>query len=445
MTERANLTSRTVEALSAGAAERIVWDTKLSGFGVRVYPSGTRKFLIQYRNAGGQTRRMVLGDFTKLTADRARDMAKKHFAAVVEGEDPARAKQVHRASMTVADLCDAYMEACRAGLVTGRNEQPKKALTIYTDNGRIERHIKPLLGALKATDVVRADVERFKAGVVTGKTATDAKTKTRGRAIVTGGRGAATRTLGLLGAIFKWGIENGIVVENPVRGVSRFKDGNRKALLNDDQYRALGIALDTLAAKCTAKGVPVHHPYGLAAIRFIALSGVRKGEAIGLKWTELDAAGGCLRLQDSKTGESVRPLGAAAIAVAKGMEAISDNVFAAGPKLPGYQGLPRLWRLVQATARPEGLEAGEPGPLDEVTLHGLRHSFAGTADGLECSVPTIAAMLGHSLAGVTAGYVFKRLDKPLIVATDRVAGNIDRTMRATHSDSNVVAFEAAHG
>lgn len=442
MTERANLTSRTVETLSIGAVERIVWDIKLSGFGVRIYPSGTRKFLIQYRNAGGQTRRMVLGDFTKLTADRAREIAKKHFAAVVEGEDPARAKQVHRASMTVADLCDAYMEACRAGLVTSRNQQQKKPLTIYTDNGRIERHIKPLLGGLKAADVARADIERFKAGVVTGKTATDAKTKSRGRAIVKGGRGAATRALGLLGAIFQWGIGQGIVSSNPVRGVSRFKDGKRKALLSDDQYRALGIALDTLAAKVTAKEVPVHHPYGLAAIRFIALSGVRKGEAINLKWSELDVASSCLRLQDSKTGESVRPLGAAALAVAKKMEAISENVFAAGPTLPGYQGLPRLWKLIKAAAKPESLEADQPGPLDDVTLHGLRHSFAGTADGLECSVPTIAAMLGHSLAGVTEGYVFKRLDKPLIAAADRVAGHIDRLMRGVTIGATVHELNA---
>jgi hypothetical protein len=200
------LTAKAVAGLVASDKERIIWDEKLSGFGVGVFPSGTRKWVFQYRNGGGQMRRLALGAFSKLTAEKAREAAMKHFASIIDGGDPSGQKQAQRAGLTVAEMCDAYMKACADWLVLSRSKEPKKALTIYTDKGRIERHVKPLIWRLKASDVVRKDIERLKAGVVTGKTAVDAKTGKRGRAIVTGGRGAATRALGLLGAIFEWGI-----------------------------------------------------------------------------------------------------------------------------------------------------------------------------------------------------------------------------------------------
>lgn len=439
MAERVKFTEDAVAKLEPGEVERIVWDATLQGFGVRVYPSGTRKFVVQYRNRGGQTRRMVLGPHPILKVEAARTAARKALLAVIEGGDPAAAKQEHREASTVADLCDAYLTACDDGLVLARGGQSKKALTIYTDKGRIKRHVKPLIGRLKARDVTSADIERMKAGIVTGKTAADEKTGKRGRAMVRGGRGAATRTLGLLGSIFQWGIGQGIVTNNPVRGVKRFADGQRKALLTAEQYAALGAALDLLEAKRDRSNKPVYHVHGLAALRFIALTGVRRGEAQSLLWSEVDLAGCALRLGDTKTGASIRPLGKAARDLLEGVTNVSKYVFPSVPDGEGYQGLPRLWALVQRTAR----GTANAGPLDKVTLHSLRHSVAGTAEELDCSLPTIAAMLGHRLAGVTAGYVLKRLDKPLIASSDRVAGHIDRAMRGKATSAEVVDLEAA--
>ena len=120
MVERIKLTERGVEALNAGDVDRIVWDSELRGFGVRVFPSGTRKFIVQYRNRGGQQRRMVLGSFPIQSTDKARKLARKTLVEVLDGGDPAAAKQAHRIAVTVADMCDAYFEACDAGLVLAR-------------------------------------------------------------------------------------------------------------------------------------------------------------------------------------------------------------------------------------------------------------------------------------------------------------------------------------
>ena len=161
----------------------------------------------------------------------------------------------------------------------GRKGTPKKASTVSTDRSRIDAHIKPLLGQLKACEVRRSDIETFKIGVATGTTARDVKLGKQRRSIVRGGKGALTRTIGLLGAVFAWGMENGYVEHNPVRGVKWSADKQKNALLTSEQYRWLALALDWLDARRDANAERMHSAVGLADIRFIAPSGVRRGEA----------------------------------------------------------------------------------------------------------------------------------------------------------------------
>lgn len=421
----------------------MLWDGELKGFGIRAFPSGTKKFIVQYRTRAGRQRRMTLGSYGPLTVERARELAKSHLGKVAEGDDPAGERRSYREALSVAELCDLYIEAAESGLILGRKGSAKKASTIYIDRGRIERHIKPLLGAQKVQDIRQPDIEGFKNAVALGKTAADIRTRRQGRAIVRGGRGTATRTLGLLGSIFQWAVAHGHANSNPVRGVRRFADRQRKALLTAEQYRLLGAAIDELEAKRNSAGQPVHHLYGLACIRFIALTGLRRSEAVNLRWSEVDTKRNVLALGDTKTGESVRPLATPAIAMLDGLERISDHVFASYPDGPPYSALPRLWGLVVRTAEKLASDADGDLPviaLSGITLHSLRHSFAGTAEELGGSLPTIAALLGHRLSGVTAGYVLKRVDGPLLAFADKVGRHIAAAMSKQNADRNVVRF-----
>lgn len=79
--------------------------------------------------------------------------------------------------------------------------------------------------------------------VMAGKTAAVVKTKARGKAVVEGGAGTATRTVGLLGGILTFAVTEGIIPSNPARGVRRPADNRRDARLTPDQYRQLGAAL----------------------------------------------------------------------------------------------------------------------------------------------------------------------------------------------------------
>lgn len=450
----AKLTKRVVDGLESDGAKHgsLLWDDELKGFGVRVFSTGQKTFVVKFRTRAGRQRWLKIGTFGALTVEQARDRAKVELAKVLGGGDPANERDQLRAAATVAQLCDYYLTAADKGLVVGRKGTPKKESTLATDRSRINSHIKPLLGQFKASEVTRGDIETFKAAVVTGKTSRDQKLGPRRRSIVKGGKGASTRTLGLLGAIFAWSQENGYMANNPVRGVKRFADAQKKALLTAEQYRVLALALDSLEQKRDRRDKPMHSPAGLAAIRFIALSGLRRGECENLKWDEVDANGTSIALKETKTGPSLRPLSHEAFGIVEQQDPIADFVFPAGPDAGGYQGLPGLWRTVQKAARnaaeAAAIDSGNPvprmGPLDGVTLHSLRHSFAGIAEQLGATIPTIAALLGHRVGGVTGGYILKRVDALLVDTANRVANYINKLMGGEAPPSSVLQF-VPHG
>ena len=76
------LTKRTIDDAQPGADRTFVWDSELRGFGLVVQPTGTKSFLLQYRNAAGRSRRMMLGRYGAITVDEARTLPKAaHFGA----------------------------------------------------------------------------------------------------------------------------------------------------------------------------------------------------------------------------------------------------------------------------------------------------------------------------------------------------------------------------
>src|SRR5262249_27746663 len=178
------------------------------------------------------------------TPDMARDAAKRILGHVADGADPAADKHAKRKAASVAELCDMYIADAEAGGLFTRREAAKKASTIGTDKGRIERHIKPLLGSMKVAAVTREDIDGFMHAIAEGRTAARIKTgKKRGLANVRGGKGTASRTVGLVGSIFSYAVRYRMRPDNPVRGVIRFADGRRERRLSDAEYKMLGAAL----------------------------------------------------------------------------------------------------------------------------------------------------------------------------------------------------------
>ena len=144
--------------------------------------------------------------------------------------------------------------------------------------------------------------------VANGKTAADVKTGLRGRAIVRGGKGAASRTVGLLGGIFSFAFDCGLIETNPVRGIKRFADKKGDRYLSQQELVALGKALRV----SLLDGL---NPQAIAILKLLIFTGARKSEIEGLRWNEVDFDGGYLKLSDSKTGQKAIPLNAGALEV----------------------------------------------------------------------------------------------------------------------------------
>jgi len=378
------------------------------------------------------SRRLTLGQHGAITPKEAEKLARAKLGEVAKGQDPVAARTEARKAETVKELCEAYLKAAKKGAILGKGGTPKKARTLYVDTGRINRHIIPLLGTRKVRDLTTPDINRFMRDVAAGKTAVDVRTGHRGRAIVEGGNGTAARTVGLLGGILSFAVSEGIIGFNPCRGVKRPVDARREVRLSPAQYKALGDALRASEQDAEAW-------QAVAAFRLIALTGCRLGEVQNLKWSEVDLSGHALRLADSKTGQSVRPIGTEAIRTLSGLPRTGPYVFPSPTNAKAtYGSLPNAWKRIIVRA----VTTGPFKDISFLTPHGLRHAFASTGGDLGLTEITIAALLGHAAASVTGRYIH-HLDTALIAAADRIAARIAAHMDGTDESGAVVEFRRA--
>lgn len=402
------ITAERLEKLKPGS---IVWDTDIRGLGARSGKQGT-VFVFKAREpVHGRQVMMTIGPHRRgeYGIDDARKVATKWSLMIRDGQDPRTDKVEPVEAMSVSELCDAYLKAAPTLLIS-RAGAAKKASTLHTDKSRIEAHIKPLLGKLLVPAVTQADIETFMTRVAAGATK---KPRGKGRGNpAKGGKGTASRTVGLLGAIFTYAVKRKLRSDNPVRGVVRFADQRKERRLTPEEYKALGNG-QTKAAEGKVNA------YGIAAVRFLALTGWRRGEVVNLKWTDIDAARRTATLGDTKTGRSIRPLANAVLDTVKDLPRRAGNpyVFPATKGEGAISNLPRLFDVIRAKGElPE-----------EITPHVLRHSAASLASDAGLSEATIAGLLGHKLGTITSRYTHSA-DAVMLKAADTVADMVRELM-----------------
>ena len=415
-----------IAAMAAGSELLDAGKGAITGFTAKRGSGELVSYYLRYRNPAGRSAWLKLGRSDAMKPDDAREQARLALRVVQDGRDPQAEKRDRKRAPTIADLCREYLAAAEKGQIITRRGV-KRASTLLSDRGRVERHIIPLLGAEKVADLTSAHIRRMMRAIAAGQTAQRVPTGTaRGLSNVRGGQGVASRTVGLLGGILTYAIAEGLRAEpNPVRGVIRPPDRVRDRRLSDDEFAALGAALGRADEPKRA------WPAAVAVTRFLAVTGWRSGEALGLRWRDLDLARRAATLE-TKTGKSVRPLARAALDIIRTVPrtVASDLVFpsATGGLMTGYRS---MFDRMLRDALPSDFHP-----------HVLRHSVASVAADLGRSELTIAILLGHRAHSVTSRYAHM-LDTAVLAAADQVADEILTRMGAAGISGRVIELRPA--
>jgi hypothetical protein len=216
-----------------------------------VTPAAAKSYAVGYRvgsGPGAPKRRLTIGKHgSPWTPETARAAAKRLLAEVAAGCDPAAARQEDRKSLAFNELIDLYL---------AEGVAHKKPSTLRVDRGRIEHHLRPLIGKLRADRVTRADVERMRDAVSAGRTAEKIASgeKRPSGTLAKGRNGAAAQCVTAVSAIFSFAIERGLPTDNPARGVKKAPVRKLERFLSEAEIARLAVALDTKARRtCMAE------------------------------------------------------------------------------------------------------------------------------------------------------------------------------------------------
>ena len=346
------LTQRRVDALPRRRTVRDVRDTELKGYGVRMMPSGAKRYFIHSQHQGRRVWKIV-GDAETTTEAEARARARSMLAALRDGRDADAEAPGEAPFETVAEeVFTRY----------GRRWKPR---TLQVNRIYLRRQILPFfkgrpIGAITARDVQ----DWFRSLHAT--------------------QAAANRSAPILSVIMQqaeaWGYrpEN----SNPCKGIRRYRQARSERFLSPEEYRRLARVLNRHEAD---------RPLYAAAVRLLLLTGCRKSEILTLEWRFYRE--GRIYLRDSKTGPRTVWLCAAARDVLDRLPRSSRWVFPVGDLRTPWNWLDPFWWHVRK-------EAG----LEDLRLHDTRHSYASIALLSGETIRAVGRLLGHEKASTTLKY-----------------------------------------
>ena len=350
---KTTFTAARIERLKPRKSSYDIRDAKLRGFGVRVMPTGRKRFFVQCQYRGERVWKIV-GDAGVMSIDEARAAAVEILAAIRSGEGaPCRPDET---------LFEAFAET-----VFERHARLWKAGTLYVNRSHLRNRLLPHFAGRPIADIDRQEVRNWFASL-------------RAKPV------AADRSMPVLSVIMREAETMGLRPEgsNPCRGIRRYRRKGRERFLSDEEIRRLSARLTAHEARW---------PQQVAVIRLLLLTGCRKSEILTLQWK--DYREGHLFLRDSKTGPRTVWLSEPARNILDGLTRQNRWVFPAkhGDRPRGKDWLFCFWNRVRA-------EAG----LDDLRLHDLRHAHASLALRRGENVLVIGRLLGHRRAETTLKY-----------------------------------------
>lgn len=377
------LTKKLIDSATApsGKGWRFLPDDKVLGFGVRIYASGHKSFVIRYRNADGRQRFYTLGNYGVLTLQQARERARKKLVEVSEGEDPQAAKKSGLAAPTFGELCGEFME----------RHSKKRKKSWRDDQSRIDNYLVPSLGTRKAAGIKRSDVAALHEKI--------------------GERHAvlANRILELTRRIFVLAETWGLVPEdhpNPAVKIPKFPEVTRDRWVTEEEMPALAKSIDEEA-----------DIYVRAVLWMYLFTGGRKRELLNARWSNVDFDRSEIKFQHTKNRKDhVLPLSAPAIAILQDLPRAKGNPYVFPGRNEGRPivNIDKAWRRVRKRAG-----------VEDVRLHDLRRTVGSWLAQGGNSLLTIQKTLNHKSHAATLVYA-RMGEDPVRTALDAHAQKLMR-------------------
>jgi len=361
------LTKTVIDSIAPTSKDQLVWDSNVTGFGLKTTPTGRKVFVLQHHRSGRKTpaRRYTIGAYGQLTLDQARKEAIRLNGKIASGVDPAEIRKAQaRAAVSLRQFSERFM--------TEYAIPHKKASSVQEDRRNLDNHILPALGSKPLEKITRGDISKLHHNL--------RKTPI-----------AANRVVALLVTMMnlaeRWELRpDG---SNPCRHIQRYKEVPRERFLSGEELARLGQVL------AQVEGDGTHGPFIIGLLRLLIFTGARLGEIRSLQWNQVDLQERRLNLPDSKTGKKVITLNAPAVTVLDQLPRIQGNPYVCcgnRPRKP-LRTVHNAWRHIRELAK-----------LKDVRIHDLRHSFASVAAGSGMGLPIIGALLGHRQAETTKRY-----------------------------------------
>ena len=354
-----------MDRLSVKDKDTIFWDRDLAGFGVRVYPSGTKVYMVHTR-AKGKSRRVTIGRHGLWTAEDARSEAGRLIAEIKGGGAPVRpgADVASVNGPTIAELAEDYM--------TGHVAVHCKPNTARMVRLALEKYLLPEFG-------------KFRLGEITPDRVASLHYRLNERPLM------ANHVVDVLSRLYDWAAasDDPPATDNPCRFIEKYPSRNRERFLTEREFEWLGIVLDELAnaGRISASA--------RTALRLLMLTGCRRSEILTHRWEDIDLEHDEIRLRDAKTGAREVPLSPAARELLVDLPRMPGNPWVIPRSVPGRHlvNLDATWRVVRERA-----------DLKDVHVHDLRHSFASRALARGHGLTMIGRLLGHRRPQTTARY-----------------------------------------
>ena len=359
----------------------VIWDGQVKGLGMKVQPGGTKSFILSYR-VGGRKRLANIARCSEMPLREARKRAGSELVRIRDGEaDPLERRRQAKEAPSMAEGVERFFgEFVPRRMADGRLS--KRTERNYRKQWARLLVVWPAFGSRKIRDVTWHDVEKVVAPC---------------------GPVERNRTLAFMSRLFNlfesWELRP--QHSNPTRNIEKAKEEPRDRVLAPSEIHALDAALDK-----------IDDPFSVACIRFLLMTGWRSGEALSLKWEQINSEAGEIALPDTKTGRQVRTVATTALHMLMDVPRINDNPFV----FAGARSAAISYKTLRSCFGRACKQAG----IQDSRLHDIRRTVATLAAASGLSVFLVRDLLNHSTLAMANRYV-RRANVALQEAQDASA------------------------